>query len=90
MIFTLDPEMAAALAPPRVPNIRAVGLSSPPSGRAPYGRSAFTRQRVADFIDGCFWHGCPEHGTSPATNPSYWLPKRREQGSRRTAFQDAA
>jgi DNA mismatch endonuclease (patch repair protein) len=32
----------------------------------------FTRQRLAVFIDGCFWHGCPDHGTSPRSNPAYW------------------
>ena len=35
----------------------------------------FTRQRLAVFIDGCFWHGCPEHGTVPATHTDYWGPK---------------
>lgn len=35
----------------------------------------FGRQRVAVFVDGCFWHGCPEHGTSPATNSAYWIAK---------------
>ncbi len=35
----------------------------------------FTRQRVAVFIDGCFWHRCPEHGTSPRANNHYWGPK---------------
>ena len=32
----------------------------------------FTRVRVAVFIDGCYWHGCPEHFTMPATNLEYW------------------
>lgn len=36
---------------------------------------AFTRLKVAVFIDGCFWHGCPTHGTSPARNSDYWGPK---------------
>jgi DNA mismatch endonuclease, patch repair protein len=31
----------------------------------------FTRHRVAVFIDGCFWHRCPEHGTSPRANSHY-------------------
>jgi DNA mismatch endonuclease (patch repair protein) len=31
--------------------------------------------RVAVFVDGCFWHGCPEHGTKPTTNSAYWNPK---------------
>ncbi|MCK9249982.1 MAG: very short patch repair endonuclease [Solirubrobacteraceae bacterium] len=35
----------------------------------------FTRQRVAVFIDGCFWHSCPIHGTTPRTNSDYWVPK---------------
>lgn len=35
----------------------------------------FTRRRIAVFIDGCFWHGCPVHGTSPKANADYWLPK---------------
>ncbi len=36
---------------------------------------AFTRARLAVFVDGCFWHVCPEHGTTPARNQGYWLPK---------------
>lgn len=36
---------------------------------------AFTRARVAVFVDGCFWHSCSEHGTKPATNPAYWRSK---------------
>ncbi len=35
----------------------------------------FTRARVAVFLDGCFWHGCPEHFHLPATNTDYWGPK---------------
>ena len=36
---------------------------------------AFTRSRVAVFIDGCFWHRCPQHGEVPATNVSFWSAK---------------
>jgi DNA mismatch endonuclease, patch repair protein len=36
---------------------------------------AFPRRRVAVFVDGCFWHGCPEHGTSPRSNAAYWRAK---------------
>jgi len=36
---------------------------------------AFTRAKLAVFIDGCFWHSCPEHGTRPATNTGFWSPK---------------
>ena len=35
----------------------------------------FTRRRIAVYIDGCFWHGCPLHGTSPKANADYWTPK---------------
>jgi DNA mismatch endonuclease (patch repair protein) len=36
---------------------------------------AFTRARVAVFIDGCFWHSCPQHSTSPVSNGSWWSEK---------------
>lgn len=36
---------------------------------------AFTRAKLAVFIDGCFWHGCPEHGTQPKSNSSWWAAK---------------
>lgn len=35
----------------------------------------FTRARVAVFIDGCYWHGCPEHCVLPATNAEFWAAK---------------
>ncbi len=35
----------------------------------------FRPARVAVFVDGCFWHSCPDHGTVPRTNADYWLPK---------------
>jgi DNA mismatch endonuclease, patch repair protein len=35
----------------------------------------FTRHRLAVFVDGCFWHNCPEHGTSPRANSWYWALK---------------
>lgn len=37
----------------------------------------FRPTRVAVFIDGCFWHRCPEHFTMPKTNRDYWEPKIR-------------
>lgn len=33
---------------------------------------AFTRAKVAVFVDGCYWHGCPEHGTNPTANNEWW------------------
>ena len=35
----------------------------------------FTKVKVAVFLDGCFWHGCPEHHTNAATNSEYWAEK---------------
>ena len=35
----------------------------------------FPRLRVAVFVDGCFWHGCPDHGTKPRRNAEYWETK---------------
>lgn len=35
----------------------------------------FTRHRMAIFLDGCFWHGCPQHATLPKRNADYWTPK---------------
>jgi DNA mismatch endonuclease (patch repair protein) len=33
------------------------------------------RARLAIFVDGCFWHGCPEHGVRPRSNADYWAKK---------------
>ncbi len=35
----------------------------------------FTRQKVAVFVDGCFWHMCQEHGSLPASNRLWWAEK---------------
>jgi DNA mismatch endonuclease, patch repair protein len=35
----------------------------------------FPKQRVVVFVDGCFWHNCPKHGTLPATNSEFWQRK---------------
>ncbi|MFI7038598.1 very short patch repair endonuclease [Microbispora rosea] len=42
----------------------------------------FTRAKVAVFMDGCFWHGCPEHHTKSATNAEYWAEKVRRNRER--------
>lgn len=36
---------------------------------------AFPGVKVAVFVDGCFWHGCPEHGTHPRSNADWWTTK---------------
>jgi DNA mismatch endonuclease (patch repair protein) len=35
----------------------------------------FRGPRVAVFVDGCFWHGCPQHMTWPAANADWWRAK---------------
>lgn len=35
----------------------------------------FPRVKVAVFVDGCFWHGCPNHGTWPKANAAWWRAK---------------
>ncbi|WP_410587565.1 very short patch repair endonuclease [Amycolatopsis sp. lyj-23] len=42
----------------------------------------FTKRKVAIFVDGCFWHVCPEHGRHPTSNEWYWTPKLRRNMSR--------
>ena len=45
-------------------------------GRAVRPDVVFTKQQVAVFVDGCFWHVCPEHGRIPGgNNASYWEAK---------------
>jgi len=44
----------------------------------------FTRQRVAVFVDSCFWHRCPAHGTLPVSNAEWWEAKLT-----RNAYRDA-
>lgn len=46
----------------------------------------FGRSRVAVFVDGCFWHGCPEHGRTPAANRGYWEPKLARNRDRDASF----
>lgn len=45
----------------------------------------FIRQKIAVFVDGCFWHGCPTHGTIPKTNRDFWKNKIEK-----TVLRDAA
>ena len=37
--------------------------------------AAHREAKIAVFLDGCFWHGCPEHFNAPATNADYWQRK---------------
>ncbi len=54
----------------------------PTQGRSIRPDLVFPRRKVAVFVDGCFWHGCPEHGTLPTANRSYWQPKIAENVER--------
>lgn len=42
----------------------------------------FPRLKVAIYLDGCFWHGCPDHGTMPTANREYWAQKIAENAAR--------
>ena len=48
----------------------------------------FKSARVVVFLDGCFWHGCPVHGTWPRANAAFWKDKI-ETNRRRDADTDA-
>ncbi|MEW2501771.1 very short patch repair endonuclease [Amycolatopsis sp. NPDC047767] len=48
----------------------------------------FGPARVAVFVDGCFWHGCPDHATWPKNNADFWRTKI-ETNRRRDADTDA-
>jgi DNA mismatch endonuclease (patch repair protein) len=50
--------------------------------RVYYGREkidiAFPSKKLAVFVDGCFWHGCPFHSHLPKSRESYWRPKLKK------------
>lgn len=53
---------------------------------------AFTRVKVAVFVDGCFWHGCPKHGMVPRSNQEWWTAKleaNRRRDAETTAHLEA-
>lgn len=35
----------------------------------------FSRARVAVYVDGCYWHSCPDHATVPKANRDWWVAK---------------
>lgn len=50
----------------------------------------FTRARLAVFVDGCFWHGCPTHGRRDnISNSHYWSPKIAGNAERDRLHTDA-
>ena len=42
----------------------------------------FGPAKVAVFVDGCFWHRCPDHAADPKTNSDYWVPKLERNAER--------
>ena len=42
----------------------------------------FRAQKVAVFVDGCFWHGCPRHGRTPKTRIAFWSAKLTRNAQR--------
>ena len=52
------------------------------------GDVVFTKHRLVVFIDGCFWHGCPDHYTAPKSNFEFWKAKV-ERNRERDAETDA-
>ncbi|MFJ6646819.1 very short patch repair endonuclease [Streptomyces sp. NPDC091290] len=58
-------------------------------GARPRPDIVFTRARVAVFVDGCFWHCCPEHGRQPGVNGGYWAPKLERNVARDRAADEA-
>ena len=50
---------------------------------------AFTSRKVAVFVDGCFWHACPDHGSQPKNNEWYWSPKLQKNVERDRAADQA-
>ncbi len=42
----------------------------------------FTRAKVAVYVDGCFWHSCPHHATTPKANRAWWIEKLRANVTR--------
>jgi DNA mismatch endonuclease, patch repair protein len=43
---------------------------------------AFLGKRIVVFVDGCFWHGCPTHYTSPVANEAFWRAKVEKNRAR--------
>jgi DNA mismatch endonuclease, patch repair protein len=44
----------------------------------------FGPERVAVYVDGCFWHSCPEHGSMPKANAAFWKRKLERNRQRDT------
>lgn len=56
--------------------------SSPLNGVRSRADIVFSKAKIAVFVDGCFWHGCPDHFIMPKTNSDYWSTKIGSNTSR--------
>ena len=54
----------------------------PAGGRQVRPDIVFPARRIAVYVDGCFWHGCPDHGTRATTNREYWDKKIADNKAR--------
>lgn len=50
---------------------------------------AYRREKLAVFLDGCFWHGCPRHYRKPKSNREFWERKLRRTRARDRENRDA-
>jgi DNA mismatch endonuclease (patch repair protein) len=84
------PELAVRSALHRLGLRFRVDRPIPLPGRRPVRPDVvFGPRRVCVFVDGCFWHGCPLHGTRPAANVAYWQPKLDRNVARDKEVDDA-
>jgi len=65
----------------KIRNPKLIGASSPRLLRVKLD-FVFRRERLALFVDGCFWHGCPRHATKPKNNRAFWHRKLSANKSR--------
>ncbi len=56
---------------------RAHGITGWRRHQAVFGKPdfVFAKLKLALFVDGCFWHGCPKHATKPKNNAAFWRKK---------------
>jgi DNA mismatch endonuclease (patch repair protein) len=64
----------------KIGNQKLIGASSPRLLRVKVD-FVFRQVRLALFVDGCFWHGCPRHATKPANNRAFW--RRKLSGNKK-------
>ncbi|WP_433687604.1 very short patch repair endonuclease [Micromonospora carbonacea] len=66
-----------------------IGLAILTAGRRVRPDLVYTKRRLAVFVDGCFWHRCPEHGRAPSDPSGYWTAKLQRNVDRDIAVTEA-